>query len=388
MEARPRKSEEFTRVEAPAEAIETLVETVATPIARKGPSRRTLVAVASALALALGGAGWILTPGASESTDAAYVEADSTNVAPKVAGLIAEILVRDNQLVRAGDPLVRIDPEEYQAKLADAHANLADAEANLSSALAELTRLDSEEQLASANIRLAQTSIRSAEAESARANADRRRYEALAPDGFVSRRNLETVTTAAVTAEQDAAKTIAALGVAHDQAGVTRARRPMLVAAVAKAEARVASARAALDLARQDIDHTLIRAPISGVVGNRQAQTGDYVRAGSRLLTIVPTQSVYVTANFKETQTGRMIPGQKATIEVDAFPGKALTGTVDSLAPGSGSKFSLLPFEPGTGNFTKIVQRVPVRIRFDTGQPLVRRLRPGLSVTADVKVAG
>jgi membrane fusion protein (multidrug efflux system) len=162
----------------------------------------------------------------------------------------------------------------------------------------------------------------------------------------------------------------------------------MLVAAVAKAEARVASARAALDLARQDIDHTLIRAPISGVVGNRQAQTGDYVRAGSRLLAIVPTQSVYVTANFKETQTGRMIPGQKATIEVDAFPGKALTGTVDSLAPGSGSKFSLLPFEPGTGNFTKIVQRVPVRIRFDTGQPLVRRLRPGLSVTADVKVAG
>jgi membrane fusion protein (multidrug efflux system) len=375
MDARKRTSDEVTRVDAPAEAAE-----------RKGPSRRTLAAGATAIALALAGVGWILLPGASESTDAAYVEADSTNVAPKVAGLIAGILVRDNQLVHAGDPLVQIDPEEYQAKLADAHANLADAEANLSNALAELSQLDSEEQLANANIRLAQTSIRSAEAESTRANADRRRYEALAPEGFVSKQNLETVTTAAVTAEQNAAKTYAALGVARNQAGVTRAHRPMLVAAVAKAEARVASARAALDLAQQDIDHTLIRAPITGVVGNRQAQTGDYVKAGSRLMTLVPTQAVYVTANFKETQTGRMVPGQKAVVEVDAFSGKELTGRVESLAPGSGSKFSLLPFEPGTGNFTKIVQRVPVRIRFDAGQPLVSRLRPGLSVTAKVKV--
>jgi membrane fusion protein, multidrug efflux system len=385
MDARTGKSDDAARVVAPPEEIDAAKVDAARP-ARRGPSRRTFAAVASALLLAAGGSAWILLPGATESTDAAYVEADSTSVAPKVAGLIGDILVRDNQVVQAGDPLVRIDPEEYQAKLADAQASLADAEANLSGALAELSRLDSEERLAATNVRLAQTSIRSAQSESLRANADRRRYEALAPEGFVSKQNLELVTTAAVTAEQNAAKSIAALGVARDEAGVTGARRPVLIAAVAKAQARVASARAALDLARQDLDHTLIRAPIAGVVGNRQAQTGDYVRAGTRLLTLVPTQSVYVTANFKETQTGRMLPGQKVTIEVDAFPGKALIGTVDSLAPGSGSKFSLLPFEPGTGNFTKIVQRVPVRIRFDGGQPLVRRLRPGLSVTAKVRV--
>ena len=130
----------------------------------------------------------------------------------------------------------------------------------------------------------------------------------------------------------------------------------------------------------------MIRAPIDGVVGDRQVVAGDYVQPGSRLLTLVPLKSLYVTANFKETQVSRMVVGQPATIKVDALPGRALKGEVDSFAPGSGSQFSLLPFEPGTGNFTKIVQRVPVRIRFEPGQSGLDRLRPGLSTTVTVRL--
>jgi membrane fusion protein, multidrug efflux system len=142
----------------------------------------------------------------------------------------------------------------------------------------------------------------------------------------------------------------------------------------------------ALDLARQDQGHSLVRAAIDGVVADRKVEPGDYVQPGTRLLTIVPLGAVYVTANFKETQTARMTVGQPAAIKVDALPGVELKGRVESFAPGSGSQFSLLPFEPGTGNFTKIVQRVPVRIRLDPGQPGLERLRPGLSTTVKVKL--
>src|SRR5262249_40634681 len=144
--------------------------------------------------------------------------------------------------------------------------------------------------------------------------------------------------------------------------------------------------KAALDLAKQDQGYTVVRAPIDGVVGDRQAEAGDYVQPGSRLLTVAPLQGLYVTANFKETQIGRMVPGQAARVKVDALPGVTLKGEVDSFAPGTGSQFSLLPFEPGTGNFTKIVQRVPVRIRLDPGQPGLAKLRPGLSTTVTVRL--
>jgi membrane fusion protein (multidrug efflux system) len=167
--------------------------------------------------------------------------------------------------------------------------------------------------------------------------------------------------------------------------GVTSARRATLLAALQKAQAARLRAAAALDLARQDQRHTVIRAAIDGVVGNRQVRVGDYVQPGTRLLTLVPMGALYVTANFKETQTRDMRVGQRATIDVDAL-GRELTGRVESFAPGSGSSFSLLPFEPGTGNFTKIVQRVPVRIRFDPGQASDAGLRPGLSVTAKVRL--
>src|SRR5471032_1436279 len=168
------------------------------------------------------------------------------------------------------------------------------------------------------------------------------------------------------------------------QAQVTHAQRAEIQAALALAQATVQKAQAALDLAQQDQKHTTIFAAVDGVVGNRQVQTGDYVTPGQRLMTLVPLGDLYVMANFKETQTDRIQPGQKASVSVDALPGVKFSGVVDSLAPGSGSTFALLPFEPGTGNFTKIVQRVPVRIRLNDGQPALASLRPGLSVDARI----
>jgi membrane fusion protein (multidrug efflux system) len=354
---------------------------------RRAPfSRRTVLAVGVALILALGGAAYILSPKASESTDAAYLQADSSVIAPKVRGLVAEVLVAHNQAVRKGDPLVRIDPEEFDARAASAQADLLNAQASVAAAKAALVALDAEEGLDASNIRAAQTAIASADAQSARADADRQRFDTLVASGAVARRDADQYRAAAVTARSDADHSRAELDVSRGQAAVTRAKRASLEANLAEAEASVARAQAAADLARQDQTHAIVRAPIDGVVGDRQVEPGDYVQPGSRLLTLVPMNALYVTANFKETQVSRMIAGQPATIRVDALPGKTLKGEVDSFAPGSGSEFSLLPFEPGTGNFTKIVQRVPVRIRLDPGQDGLDRLRPGLSSTVTVRL--
>ncbi len=361
--------------------------TIAVPARRRlRPSGRTLLASGVAIAVAAGGALWIISAPTSQSTDDAYVAADATSVAPKVRGLVADVFVRDNQAVRAGQPIVRIDPEEFTAREAQALAAIADAEAGLASARAALVSLDAEQRLAAANVVAARTAIRSADAQSSRAGADRRRFDALVASGAVARRDADTYAASAVTAEQDAARARALLSVSDESAGVTRAKRAGLVAAQMTAQARLGAARAAFDLAAQDLRHTTILAPVDGTVGNRQVRVGDYVQPGTRLLTLVPMNALYVTANFKETQTARMHPGQVATIAADALPGSELRGRVESIAPGSGSSFALLPFEPGTGNFTKIVQRVGVRIRFDPGQAGVGRLRPGLSVTARVRL--
>lgn len=347
-------------------------------------SSRRFWVVSAAVAAAVLGALYIAAPVSSEKTDDAYVGADATTVAPKVRGLVASVLVRDNQIVHAGDPLVQIDAEEFDARLANAQASLADAQAEVAAARAALLSLDAEERLAQANIRVAQSAIRSSDAQASRAEADRGRYEALLASGAVAARDVDGYRASAVTAVQDAARARALLEQSRDAADVTRAKRATLQANLEKARAFAARAQAELDLARQDQHHTLILAAIDGVVGNRQVQQGDYVQPGSRLLTLVPLRGLYVTANFKETQTARMRAGESATISIDALPGKKFTGVVDSIAPGSGSEFSLLPFEPGTGNFTKIVQRVPVRIRFDSQPSPPEGIRPGLSVTARV----
>lgn len=354
---------------------------------KKAPfSRKTVLAVGGAMVAAAGGSALIAMPKGSVSTDAAYVQADSSSVAPKVRGLVAQVLVGHNQSVKRGDALVRIDPEEFDARVASAQADIGDAEAAVASARAALISLDAEQRLAGSNVRAARTAITAADAENVRAQADRARYEDLADSGAVARRDVERFRAAAVGAQSAADRSRAQLAVSQDQAAVTAAKRATLSANLAQAEAAVARARAALILARQDLAHTVIVSPIDGVVGDRQAEPGDYVQPGTRLMTIVPMKALYVVANFKETQVERMVPGQEATVRIDALGGKALKGHVESFAPGSGSQFSLLPFEPGTGNFTKIVQRVPVRIRIDPGQSDVARLRPGLSTTVKVKL--
>jgi membrane fusion protein (multidrug efflux system) len=238
------------------------------PVAQPAPKRRlpfsnrTVIAVGAALSLAIGGAVWIALPKDAESTDAAYVEADSTVVAPKVRGLVAEVLVAHNQRVHAGEALVRIDPEEFDARVASAGADLLNAQASVAAAKAALVSLDAEQRLAAANVRAAQTQIRAADAQSERAGADRRRYDALVATGAVARRDADQYRAAAITAASDADHSRAELDVSRSQAEVTDAKRATLEAGLAQAVAAVARAQAALDLARQDQTHTVIKSPI------------------------------------------------------------------------------------------------------------------------------
>jgi membrane fusion protein (multidrug efflux system) len=375
-------------IQPPAQVAQEAAAPLAAPaVKRKLPfSPKTAVAVAVAIALATAGGVYIALPKPSETTNAAYVQADSSTVSPRVRGLVAEVLVQHNEPVRAGQPLIRIDPEEFNAREAAAAANLQNAQAAVLAARAAFAQLDAEERLADSGIAAAKASILSGEAQSEQATSDRTRFEALAVAGAASRRDADQYRATAIAAESETQRLRAQLGVSQGQAAAVRARRSTLSANLAQAEAGVASAQAALDLTRQDKSHAVVVSPIDGVVGDRQAEPGDYVQPGTRLMTIVPLGALYVTANFKETQVSRMVAGQAASIKVDALPGVTLKGAVESFAPGSGSQFSLLPFEPGTGNFTKVVQRVPVRIRLEPGQPGLDRLRPGLSTDVTVNL--
>ncbi len=364
-------------------AVDSIVAAPTGPSPRRRVPR-ALVAGGAALLLGAAGVVWIVSPASHESTDNAYLRADSTVVSSRIGGQIAEMLVRDNQQVRVGDPLVRIDDREFAARFAAAEAAVHDADAGVGAARAALASHVAENRLADADVAVARTAIASSEAELRRAEADNDRFEALVGRGFATRRDAERVNAAAADARAKAQHDLASLAATRDRATVTAVRRASLEAELARALAGAERARAALSLAEQDRGYTLVRAPVSGTVGNRQAQPGDVVQSGTRLLTLVPGQGLYVVANFKETQTRRMLVGQKARVKVDALGGDALTGHVESFAPASGSEFSLLPFEPGSGNFTKIVQRVPVRVVLDPGQPNLARLRPGLSTTVEI----
>ena len=346
--------------------------------------KRAWIVFTVALIAAVGGVAWLTSAPTQVSTDNAYLKADISYVAPRVRGLVAQILVKDNQLVRAGDPLVRLDDTEYLPRVRSAEADVAQAEAAVAASKAALERSGAEESLARAAFAEAQTAIASAEAERDRAAADQTRYASLAGQGWVPKQKLESVSATAVTANSNVGKVRAAALVAQNQVNVVVRRRAELEAAIKNAEATRAKAQATLALARQDEGDTIIRAPIAGVVGDRQVEAGEFVQPGTRLMAVVRSEGLYVVANFKETQTERMLEGERAEIYVDALPGEVIRGTVESLSPASGSEFALLPFEPGTGNFTKIVQRVPVRIKLTPGQASLARLRPGLSVSATV----
>jgi len=335
---------------------------------------RTPVLILAAVILLIFGAGggwyWWTSWRFLQSTDDAYVQSDVSLISPKIEGYIKEVRVRDNEPVAAGQVLFVVDDRDFAAKQAQAEAALATAEASVAT---YATRL----KLQQAMIDQAAASLRSAEADFSRAQLDFKRYAALATSDYASRQRYES-------ADADSRKADAALGKARAALVAEQSQLAVLESQKREEEAKLSQARAALQLAKNDLDNTVIRAPIAGIAGNRAGQVGQYVKPGTQLLSLVPLPRVFVTANFKETQLSRMRPGQPAEISVDAYPDQPLQGRVESFAPGSGAQFSLLPPDNATGNFTKIVQRVPVRISVPADGPLARLLRPGLSVTVTV----
>jgi membrane fusion protein (multidrug efflux system) len=326
----------------------------------------TLLLILGSVAVAVGGWAW---NGAETSTDNAYVRGNVTSLAPKVAGYVTAVVVEDNQAVRKGDVLFRIDDRDYRAKLAQAVANV-------DAAMARLTNVDADTKLQYAVIRQAEAQKLSAVAELNLATRASDRRRELIRTNSVSQAQLD---------ESDAARSRAEASVSAASASVEAQQQRIAVLATQReaAVAAVAQARAARDIAQIDLDNTVVRAPVGGVVGNRQVRIGRLVALGVSLLDIVPIDDLWVVANFKETQIEHIRPGQRVHVTIDGYPNETLEGVVDSFAPGSGSAFSLLPTDNATGNFVRVVQRVPVKIRL-VGSPLLGRLVPGLSARVSI----
>ncbi|WP_060511650.1 HlyD family secretion protein [Pseudomonas sp. NBRC 111124] len=305
-----------------------------------------------------------------EDTDDAYVGAEVTVISAKVPGYISEVAVVDNQFVKAGDLLARIDVRDYNAALAKADGAVA-------AQRARLANLDAVELLQQAVISQAKAQIDARSAEAQRAMDDRARYQSLVQSQAVSVQSAQRVDTAWKTAQADRV---------HAQAGLLAARQQLVVIDTQRQQTRAALAQAEADReqARLNVGYTELRAPVDGYVGNRRAKVGAYAAAGSQLISVVPAHGLWVDANFKEDQLARMQVGQAVSITADILPGRTFHGRVESIAPATGAQFSVLPPENATGNFTKIVQRVPVRVRLAETDADFGALRPGLSVLAEV----
>lgn len=305
-----------------------------------------------------------------QSTDDAYVQADAVIVAPKVAGYVEKVFVADNQAVKAGDALFSIDPRDYRSQVAQAQAQI-----DVAKASAEGLRAQIAEQLAAVDG--ARARLVSAESDLRFAKIIRDRYEALAATGAESRETF---------AEKRSQYERAEAALAARKADLVSAQRRVatLQAQIAQAGAQAEGSQAQRAAAEVDLGSTVVRASIAGRIGNKTVQPGQFLQPGARTMSIVPLEQLYITANFKETQVGLMRPGQPVKIEVDALEGVELHGKVESFAPGTGAQFSLLPPENATGNFTKIVQRIPVRIAVDAGPETRALLLPGMSVHVSV----
>ncbi|MGH8504693.1 MAG: HlyD family secretion protein [Stenotrophobium sp.] len=335
---------------------------------------RFLIVAVAVLALAAGGYRWWTHSRFFESTDNAYIRADITVITPRVSGEVVALAVQDNQPVKAGDLLLQIDPRDYQARLANAQAAVAAAQAALAAN-------DQQKAAQAAMIEEARATLSSAQADDARAQKDWQRADTLVRQGVATHQRLDTATAAYRAARAQIARAQAGIKVATQQAATLVANREQL-------QAQLEATRASEKLAELDLASTELHAPMDGVVGDLSARIGELVNAGIRLLSIVPLQAVYIDANFKETQMTRMHAGQAVALTVDAYPDHVLKGHVESLAPASGSEFALLPPDNATGNFNKIVQRMPVRIAVDDYDGLRGRLRPGMSVEAEVDTRG
>src|ERR1700722_11525159 len=305
------------------------------------------------------------------STDDAYVKADNTTIAPKVSGYLRQVLVGDNEPVRAGQVLARIDERDYRVALDQANADVAAADAAIASKQAQLEVQQSVIDAAKATVDVDSATVMFAAQEN-------KRYTDLASTGYGSLQNAQQaqsrIAAAQATVQRDTANVAAALK-----------QVDLLKAEIAQAKAARGRAAAARDQAEPNLGYTTIVAPIDGVVGNRSLRVGQYVQAGTQLMSVVPLASAYVVANYKETQLTDVREGQAVTIAVDTFPGQVVHGHVDSIAPASGQEFALLPPDNATGNFTKVVQRIPVKIALDAGNDTGIELRPGMSVIPTIE---
>jgi membrane fusion protein, multidrug efflux system len=305
-----------------------------------------------------------------ESTDDAYVQADSTIVAPKVSGYLSQVLVEDNQPVKSDQPLAKIDDRDYVASLDQAKADVATAQADIENVNATLEQQQAVIAQARATVAVDQANLTYAEQENMR-------YGSLAKIGGASVELAQQAASKRDTAQATLTRDTAAVTAAEQQVGVLQAQ-------LAKDKATLQHNEAVQQQAQLNLSYTNIIAPIDGVVGNRSLRVGEYVQAGTQLMAVVPLAAVYVVANFEETQLAGIRKGAPVSIVVDTYSRATVKGHVDSIAPASGEEFALLPPDNATGNFTKIVQRIPVKIAIDPNDPLRGDLRPGMSVTATV----
>ena len=346
--------------------------------ARKRSRRPLVFAGIGAVVLLAGGYygyDWFTTGRFIVSTDDAYVSGDIATISSKLPGYVAKVNVVANQTVKAGDPLVTLDDGDYRIARDQ-------AQAQIDTAKLTLTRIDAQITGAEAGLAQAEAQKQALLAAQANAEAAQKRAASLASTNVASQSTLDQANAALQQANAQVAAGDASISLAQSQVAVLKGQR-------AEAESQLKTLGLALDKANRDLGFTVLRAPYDGVVGNLAVQTGDLVSAGARLAALVPTTALYVDANFKETQLAQLVPGEAVTVRVDAMDGKPIAGTVESLAPASGSVFSLLPAENATGNFTKVVQRVPVRIALPADVLASGRLKAGLSVVveADTRTA-
>jgi membrane fusion protein (multidrug efflux system) len=347
------------------------------PAAAAKPNRLPLIILAIVVVVL---AGWgvrrYLFGRTHVSTDDAQVDGHITTIAPKVQAFVSRVLVDDNQHVRAGDTLVVLDDRDLILRLQQAEADLRNAQTQVGSGraagLATAQLRATEAQAASS-----EAAVGSAQAAYKKAAADLERYRSLAAKHIIPAQQLD----AAQAAFEAAAANLQA---AEKQAAAARSQVTASESAVRGADARLASARAAVDNARLQLSYARLLAPISGEVARRNAETGALVQIGQSLMSIVPDSDVWVTANLKETQLNNVRLGDKVEFTIDAYPGRTFTGHVESLSPATGARFALLPPDNATGNFTKVVQRVPVRIAVDSGLDAAHPLRPGMSAEVTI----
>src|SRR4051812_1452415 len=343
-------------------------------LAAKKLNLRKLLLTGAAIA-ALAGAAWYgwnyWTVGQYlVSTDDAYVRADSTTIAPKVTGYLQQVLVKDNERVTTGQVLARIDDRDFKVALDQAKADVAAARATITSKQAQIEVQRAVIDAAKATIDVDQAALTFAAQEN-------KRYTDLATTGYGSVQNAQQAQSRNGGAQAALARDTANLASAQKQVD-------LLNAEIVQAEASLGRAQAIQSQAELNLGYTTITAPIDGVVGNRTLRVGQYVQAGTQLMSVVPASGAYVVANYKETQLTDVHAGQAVDIAVDMFPGQIVRGHVDSIAPASGQEFALLPPDNATGNFTKVVQRIPVKIALDTNFSIVR-LRPGMSVIPTIE---